>query len=233
MSQEPRPQGPTSLCNSLGRSMNFPLESISGEVGGEVCNNNNGTGLADVDSFDLRDVDSVTDADANHATPKFRKDLVPLEEAAIFPHELRGGSFQVYNEETAAFESPPISEGQEVPLSLNEHEQTDGSYELLWPDYVSDVPFDDPDRLFGKDLNTDRLADEALNSESLQIDGHGNFGVERCALMLDANQPKFFWETDPFLQSIFCSDSHEGPSLKRPDPPIDLTVVALKRFGMF
>ena len=34
-----------------------------------------------------------------------------------------------------------------------------------------------------------------------------------------------FWETDPFLKTIFGQDDLTSPALKRPDIPIDITSV--------
>lgn len=42
-------------------------------------------------------------------------------------------------------------------------------------------------------------------------------------LGLTEEQPKFFWETDPFLQTVFGCDDLASPSLRRPELPIDIT----------
>ena len=74
------------------------------------------------------------------------------------------------------------------------------------------------------ELQTDRLGD-AVEPSAHTTAGFGlTCGPEWCAKTLSADEPKFFWEVDPFLRTVFCKDDSAGPSLKRPEPPIDLTL---------
>ena len=73
------------------------------------------------------------------------------------------------------------------------------------------------------DLDTERLAQQPGSGDSCALDFESSFSVQRCASSLEMEQPKFFWETDPFLHSIFCSGDLTAPSMKRPEPPMDLT----------
>eukprot|EP00435_Cladocopium_sp_Y103_P074587 s23_g49.t1 len=70
---------------------------------------------------------------------------------------------------------------------------------------------------------TERLGDDPDQHVDLETTGK-DFGFNRCSRMLDVQQPKFFWEDDPFLKTVFCKDDGLGFSLKRPEPPIDLTL---------
>eukprot|EP00435_Cladocopium_sp_Y103_P038227 s2670_g10.t1 len=67
-------------------------------------------------------------------------------------------------------------------------------------------------------LDRDRQARDTMSSPSLP-----GFGVDNSAWALGIEQPKFFWETDPFLSTIFGKTGVLGPELKRPAVDIDLT----------
>ena len=74
------------------------------------------------------------------------------------------------------------------------------------------------------ELDTTRLAPQAEPSGVVLNSAAPSFTVGRCAWALQSEAPKFFWETDPFLKTVFCGDDSGLTSLKRPEPPIDLTV---------
>ena len=77
---------------------------------------------------------------------------------------------------------------------------------------------------FGGDhLDTERLEPLASQSDGGVEVPSSAYGAQRCAMSLAVEPPKFFWETDPFLKTVFCDDSIPMPSLKRPEQPIDVT----------
>ena len=74
-----------------------------------------------------------------------------------------------------------------------------------------------------RELDTERLAEQVAGAgRDGDASGRG-FSAQRCAGSLEIEQPKFFWEADPFLHSIFCSGDFDAPSLKRPEPPVDIS----------
>eukprot|EP00435_Cladocopium_sp_Y103_P047171 s1071_g13.t1 len=72
-------------------------------------------------------------------------------------------------------------------------------------------------------LCTDRLAEDSQSGSSGKGSKLPGLGFDHSSWMLDVAQPKFFWETDPFLSTIFGQGDLAGPSLKRPAVDIDLT----------
>ena len=70
-------------------------------------------------------------------------------------------------------------------------------------------------------LDTERLQHSEQGIEPLG-DGLSLFGPERCARMLEPQVPKFFWEDDPFLSSVFCEGPAAPSGFKR--PLVDLEV---------
>ena len=56
--------------------------------------------------------------------------------------------------------------------------------------------------------------------------GSVEYGVDRCLKSLSPSMPKFFWEEDPFLKTIFCKDDANTSLFKRPQTDFDLTVSA-------
>ena len=89
------------------------------------------------------------------------------------------------------------------------------------PDEVFDAfRFTADDR---RDLDTSRLDDVQSQQEESAGGLAPKFTAAKCALSLSVEQPKFFWETDPFLQTIFGCDDLAAPSLKRPELPIDIS----------
>lgn len=74
------------------------------------------------------------------------------------------------------------------------------------------------------ELQTERLGVAVEPSERVTAGPGLTCGPEWCAKTLSAEVPKFFWEVDPFLRTVFCKDEPASASLKRPEPPIDLTL---------
>ena len=84
----------------------------------------------------------------------------------------------------------------------------------------------------------ERIAERPANppiTERLQPDraqelpmatGSVEYGVDRCLKSLSPSMPKFFWEEDPFLKTIFCKDDANTSLFKRPQTDFDLTVSA-------
>ena len=126
--------------------------------------------------------------------------------------------------------------------------QLDGTFELSgFHDLNDDVPAGQlsfgsgfglsgtlPDDIFDSfrltaddrlDLDTSRLEKESMQVDETSLGVTPKFTAARCALSLPEDQPKFFWETDPFLKTIFGQDDLTSPALKRPDIPIDITSV--------
>eukprot|EP00435_Cladocopium_sp_Y103_P075175 s103_g54.t1 len=78
----------------------------------------------------------------------------------------------------------------------------------------------------GKDervLNTERLDDDRQVPGLVRAGVRPGFGVDSSSWTLEVDQPKFFWETDPFLSTVFGKGDVQGPSFKRPAVDFDLT----------
>ena len=73
------------------------------------------------------------------------------------------------------------------------------------------------------DLCTERLGPDVQPASEPVNPALPGFGVDHSRWALEANSPKFFWETDPFLSDVFGQCSNRGPDLKRPAVDIDLT----------
>ena len=114
--------------------------------------------------------------------------------------------------------------GSGATSSVGSAELVDDDLRRVWSDDYLDAASEPSGRFFRRELNTARLSDDVEPSVSVVGSKPSDFGIERCSWMLQVDQPKFFWETDPFLKTMFGTGELEGPSLKRPEPPIDLTV---------
>ena len=75
----------------------------------------------------------------------------------------------------------------------------------------------------GRSLCTEQLGTDVQTDSNHVRNALPGFGIDSCKWALDTSQPKFFWETDPFLSGIFGQSDLLGPDLKRPADAIDLT----------
>eukprot|EP00435_Cladocopium_sp_Y103_P044928 s3318_g12.t1 len=102
---------------------------------------------------------------------------------------------------------------------------------VSFDDYPSGTPDRDVDWLLNlgpkeaavRTLCTDRLVQDSQVAASCKSGRLPGFGFDHSSWTLDVAQPKFFWETDPFLSTIFGQGDLAGPSLKRPAVDVDLT----------
>lgn len=117
-----------------------------------------------------------------------------------------------------------LSEEHDMPVDVPAGQVTQSSafgFSDPIPDEVFDAfRFTADDR---RDLDTSRLDDVQSQQEESAGGLAPKFTAAKCALSLSVEQPKFFWETDPFLQTIFGCDDLAAPSLKRPALPIDIS----------
>eukprot|EP00435_Cladocopium_sp_Y103_P031507 s3525_g8.t1 len=86
-------------------------------------------------------------------------------------------------------------------------------------DWLLDLGQDDD---AGPERSTDRLGRDTQGKGSCKTGALPGRGVDHSAWALEVGQPKFFWETDPFLRKMFDQDVLTGPDLKRPAVDIDL-----------
>ena len=72
-------------------------------------------------------------------------------------------------------------------------------------------------------LLTERLP-PVQTQEMPRATSTAEYGVDRCMNSLSPPVPKFFWEEDPFLKTVFCNEDASASSFKRPQTDFDLTV---------
>eukprot|EP00435_Cladocopium_sp_Y103_P013177 s2711_g3.t1 len=73
------------------------------------------------------------------------------------------------------------------------------------------------------ELSTERLGPDTQVAGTCSSHGLPGFGMDNSSWALRVEPPKFFWETDPFLSTVFGQGSITGPELKRPAVDFDLT----------
>ena len=86
-----------------------------------------------------------------------------------------------------------------------------------WLERIAERPEDPP---ITERLQPDRAQELPMTTGSVE------YGVDRCLKSLGPSMPKFFWEEDPFLKTIFCKDDANTSLFKRPQTDFDLTVSA-------
>ena len=86
-----------------------------------------------------------------------------------------------------------------------------------WLERIAERPKDPP---ITERLQPDRAQELPVATGSVE------YGVDRCLKSLSPSMPKFFWEEDPFLKTIFCKDDANTSLFKRPQTDFDLTVSA-------
>eukprot|EP00435_Cladocopium_sp_Y103_P062940 s704_g24.t1 len=72
-------------------------------------------------------------------------------------------------------------------------------------------------------LETERLGPDPQMPGPSRAAVLPGLGVDSSAWALHVETPKFFWETDPFLNVVFGQGTVSGPELKRPAVVLDLT----------
>eukprot|EP00435_Cladocopium_sp_Y103_P059332 s1136_g21.t1 len=73
------------------------------------------------------------------------------------------------------------------------------------------------------ELTTDRLGPDTQAASTCSSHNLPGFGMDNSSWALRVDPPKFFWEADPFLSTVFGQGSVTGPELKRPAVDFDLT----------
>ena len=129
-------------------------------------------------------------------------------------------------------EEQRLSQCINTAIDVEETQGEQGSDPIDTQSMASDIAWDrfvkfgalTGDDIKEPELDTTRLASHAEPSGVVLDSLAPSFNVGRCAWTLQSEPPKFFWETDPFLKTVFCGDDGGLTSLKRPEPPIDLTV---------
>ena len=81
--------------------------------------------------------------------------------------------------------------------------------------------------------DTSRL-EPSTNDTGTSLSADPSLGVQSAILSVGIDKPKFFWEVDPFLKTIFGKEpigSLVMPDVVRPEPAIN--VETLRTFGLF
>ena len=204
MPQTPSPSRSPSLSQPLGPTLNPPFaESILGV---------SGTG-------DLSEGPRV----CTEAGAECRGTQIDDDDGFLHIQPLFSQSF---------LEEQRFSQCMNTAIDVDEPQGDQGSEPLDTQSMSSDIVWDRfvklgtlaGDDVKEPELDTTRLASGSERSGEVVDSVAPSFNVSRCAWTLQSETPKFFWETDPFLKTVFCGDDGGHTSLKRPEPPIDLTV---------